>query len=269
MKNNTAPTLIAVAGSSGAGKTSVAEEIAHRLNQDNPGSCIVISSDRYYRDRPDLSFSERCEVNYDHPDSIEFSLCRLQLQALKSGRAVHAPNYAFDTHSRTAETTRIDPAGVNVIVLEGILLLADAANLTDLCDVKIFVESTPKVCLQRRVERDMQVRGRTEASVREQYEATVGPMDVEFVRPSRANADLVVKNSMSMAMETRALRFDLNPVMRYLEPTLAAGPSPMNQCMWRLFQSQTEIELTRHAGAEVAGECHDDLALPRERCFIY
>jgi uridine kinase len=250
MPINTSPMLIAVAGSSGAGKTSVAKEITQQLNQDNPGSCIIISSDRYYRNRPELSFEEKNQLNYDHPDSIEFSLCREQLIALKSGHTIQAPNYAFETHARTEETTQIDPTGVKVIVLEGILLFTPEANLTDLCDAKIFVESTPEVCLERRIERDVSERGRDEASVIAQYEATVGPMDLEFVRPSRENADLVVKNSAIASSTTNGLRFNLNPVMRYLEPVLAGGAPPTNQIMCSWFNRPTEIILTGHGHLE-------------------
>ncbi|MCH9755607.1 MAG: uridine kinase [Gammaproteobacteria bacterium] len=248
------PIMIAVAGSSGAGKTSVANEIAQQLNQDSPGSCLIISSDRYYRDQSHLLKAERDALNYDHPHTIEFPLCREQLEALKTGTAVQAPNYDFATHSRTDETTPINPTGVKVIVFEGILLLTDEANLIDLFDAKIFVESNPSVCFKRRLERDMEERGRSKESVEEQYAATVGPMDRLFVRPSRANADLVVKNSAITSEKTNGLRFNLDPVMRYLMPILAGHPPPTNQGIFNWFKTPTEITLTGHGCAEAKEE---------------
>ncbi|MCH9717202.1 MAG: uridine kinase [Gammaproteobacteria bacterium] len=267
MPKNTCPILIGVAGSSGAGKTSVANEIAQQLNQENPGSCIIISSDRYYRNRPDLSFEEKNKLNYDHPDSIEFSLCRLQLLALKAGHTIEAPNYALETHSRIDETTQINPAAVQVIILEGILILANAANLSDLCDAKIFVESTPEICLERRIERDVRERGRNKATVIAQYEETVRPMDTEFVRPSRNHADLVVKNTAA-SMEATGLRFNLNAVMRYLEPLLADGALPTNQIMCSWFTQPTEITLTGHAHLVAEAEQSEDVDCVTGGCVI-
>ena len=244
-----AVTIIAIAGSSGAGKTTVSKELVERVNQDKDATYAILSSDNYYRCQGHLSEDDRETVNYDHPDTIDFPLLRKHLLTLQQGRSIEVPTYDVVTHHRTDKLTRFNAA--TVIFVEGILLLALQAGLIDLLDVKLFVESTRDLCFNRRLARDTDERGRTEESVRKQYAATVGPMDEAFVRPSRAHANLVVKNSTKIFVEGDGLRFNLDPIVRYLNPILAGEAPPSNRSLRSLFQAvPSEITLTAYGAPE-------------------
>jgi len=178
--------VIGVAGGTGSGKTTVAQESVKRVG---PDRLTYIQHDSYYRDWGDLPRAERDRVNFDHPDSLETELLIEHLRQLRQGRAIDLPVYDFRTHSRTPDTRSIAPKPV--ILLEGILLFADKA-LRDLIDVKIFVDTDPDIRFIRRLRRDIAERGRTMESVVEQYLATVRPMHLEFVEPSKRYADLII-----------------------------------------------------------------------------
>jgi uridine kinase len=178
--------VLGIAGGTGSGKTTIAESVIAALPN---GAAVLIESDAYYRDRSGLPPDAREHINYDHPDAIETELLEAQLVALRAGRAVDVPQYDYREHARRRETRRVEPAPV--IVLEGILVLADE-RLRAQMDLKIFVDTDADVRLLRRMERDIETRGRTFAQVREQYTDTVRPMHLAFVEPSKRFADLVV-----------------------------------------------------------------------------
>ena len=180
------PVVIGIAGGSGSGKTTVAHRIVERLGAD---ALALLSHDSYYRDLRLLPRTDRDQVNFDHPEALETSRLVEDLRRLRSGLAADIPTYDFTTHSRTAEVRRVDPRPV--VLLEGILIFADAALLREL-DVKIFVDADADVRLLRRLRRDVAERGRTVESVLDQYEATVRPMHIEFVEPSKRHADLIL-----------------------------------------------------------------------------
>jgi uridine kinase len=178
--------VIGVAGGTGSGKTTVANEIIKRVG---PDRLTYIQHDSYYLDWSALPRSERDHVNFDHPDSLETDLLIEHLKWLRQGQAIDQPVYDFRTHSRSGQTRRIEPKPV--ILLEGILIFADKA-LRDLIDVKIFVDTDADIRFIRRLRRDIEERGRTMDSVVEQYLATVRPMHMEFVEPSKRYADLII-----------------------------------------------------------------------------
>jgi uridine kinase len=178
--------VVGIAGGTGSGKTTVANKLAAALPVDR---CVTLDHDAYYRDQADLPLSERAKINYDHPASLETNLLVEHLRALRAGQPVDVPRYDFATHTRRAETRRVLPAPV--IVVEGILVFTDAALRAEL-DVKIFVDTDPDIRLMRRIRRDLEQRGRTFQSVRDQYYATVRPMHLEHVEPSKRWADLIV-----------------------------------------------------------------------------
>ncbi len=186
------PLFIGLAGGSGSGKTTIAEEVVDRLE----GKVALVHHDAYYRNRTDLSFEQRTQVNYDHPSSLETELLVQHLEALRSGLAIERPTYDFPAHLRSDETVRIEPAPV--VVVEGILVLSDAALRSEL-DLKIFVDTDPDLRLARRLERDIAERGRSVDSVITQYFATVRPMHIEFVEPSRRYADLIIPEGYNPA----------------------------------------------------------------------
>jgi uridine kinase len=182
---NRQPLVIGIAGGTGSGKTTVAKKLRDGL----PGRCLLIEYDSYYRNRSDLRFEERAKLNFDHPEALESELLAEHLKELRAGRPVEVPRYDFVKHLRMPETRRAEPA--RVILVEGILVLVEEAVRAQL-DIKIFVDTDPDIRVFRRVRRDLEERGRTFSSVRDQYYATVRPMHLQFVEPSKRWADLIV-----------------------------------------------------------------------------
>jgi len=177
--------VIGVAGGTGSGKTTVAQEIVKRVG---PDRLTYIQHDSYYRDWSELPLADRDRRNFDHPDSLETELLIDHLKQLREGRAIDLPVYDFRTHSRTSATRRVEPKPV--ILVEGILIFVEKA-LRDLIDVKVFVDTDADLRFIRRLKRDIAERSRTMESVIDQYLATVRPMHLEFVEPSKRYADLI------------------------------------------------------------------------------
>jgi len=185
MSEPTRALIVGIAGGSGSGKTTV----AHKLAASMPGRAVTIEHDAYYRDQAHLTFDERVKINYDHPASLESDLLAVHLRALRDGKAVDIPIYDFATHTRAAATRRVEPA--RVVIVEGILVFAEAV-LREQMDIKIFVDTDSDIRLIRRIRRDLEQRGRSFQSVRDQYYSTVRPMHIEHVEPSKRWADLIV-----------------------------------------------------------------------------
>jgi uridine kinase len=180
------PLVVGIAGGTGSGKTTV----AHKLGDAMPeGRCVTIEHDAYYRDQGHLPPDERATINYDHPASLESALLAEHLRELRAGNAVDIPIYDFATHTRRADKRHVEPAPV--IIVEGILVFCEA-NLREQMDIKIFVDTDADIRLMRRIRRDLELRGRTFQSVRDQYYATVRPMHIEYVEPTKRWADLIV-----------------------------------------------------------------------------
>jgi uridine kinase len=180
------PLIIGVAGGSGSGKSTVARNVAAALGT---ASVAFIDMDAYYRDHSHLSLDERRIVNWDHPNAFDWDLLVQQLSLLTAGLAIDKPVYDFVSHARSGDTVRIPPA--DVVVIDGILLFVDA-RVRDLCDVKAFVDADADIRLIRRIRRDMNKRGRPLTEILDQYLATVQPMHLEFVEPSKRYADVIV-----------------------------------------------------------------------------
>lgn len=180
------PLVIGVAGGTGSGKTTVARKIAAAMP---PEAVSSIEHDAYYRDCRGLSPEQRAAINFDHPDSLETSLLIEHLRKLRAWQPVEIPIYDFKTHSRLPETRRIEPTPL--IVVEGILVFVDA-ELRSLLDIRLFVDTDADIRVFRRVRRDIEQRGRTFDSVREQYYNSVRPMHLQFVEPSKRWANLII-----------------------------------------------------------------------------
>ena len=180
------PLIIGIAGGTGSGKTTIAHKLAAAIP---PGRCALIDHDSYYRDLSALTPDERERVNYDHPSALESALLADHLRRLRGGEVVELPIYDFVSHTRKVETRRVEPAPV--VIVEGILVFVEAAVREQL-DIKIFVDTDADIRLMRRIRRDLEQRGRTFSSVRDQYYATVRPMHLEFVEPSKRWADLIL-----------------------------------------------------------------------------
>jgi len=178
--------ILGVAGGSGSGKSTVVRALIRSIGD---GVASVIRHDWYYRDLAHLPVEERPAVNFDHPDSLETEMLVRHLRDLLAGDVIDAPTYDFSAHTRGARTVTVKPTPA--IVLDGILVLAHA-ELREIRDRAVFVDTEPDVRLIRRIRRDTEKRGRTAESVLEQYEKTVRPMHLEFVEPSRRHADLTI-----------------------------------------------------------------------------
>ena len=192
------PIVIGIAGGTGSGKTTVANVILNRVGTEH---IAFIPHDAYYKDLNARPRAQRDVINFDHPDSLESDLLVEHVQALQLLKSVEIPIYDFTTHSRTEETTHIDPQAV--ILVEGILVFAES-KLRDLFDVKIFVDTPPDIRFIRRLKRDIDERDRSAESVILQYQTTVRPMHLEFVEPSKRHADVIIPegglNTVAMDM---------------------------------------------------------------------
>ena len=178
--------IIGVAGGTGSGKTTVALEILERVGAKH---VAYIPHDAYYRDHSHMPLEERTQVNYDHPDSLETELLVEQLKELRAGRAIDIPVYDFTTHTRTSQTRRVGPAPV--ILVEGILVFVEA-ELREIFDVLLYVDTDADVRFIRRLRRDIEERGRSVSSICDQYLLTVRPMHLEFVEPSKRYANVII-----------------------------------------------------------------------------
>ncbi len=198
MLKRVTPLVIGIAGGTGSGKTTVANVILERVGAKH---IAYLPHDAYYKDILDLPAAQRDLINFDHPNSLDTDLMIKHIQALKNGKSIELPVYDFKTHSRTTQTIHIQPQ--QVILVEGILIFVDA-ELRRLCDVKIFVDTDADIRFIRRLQRDIEERGRTTTSVVRQYLDTVRPMHLEFVEPSKRYADVIIPegglNTVAMDM---------------------------------------------------------------------
>ncbi|MBP8945470.1 MAG: uridine kinase [Paludibacteraceae bacterium] len=178
--------IIGIAGGTGSGKTTVVQKIMERLPKKE---VVVLPQDAYYRDTSFLPLEERLEINFDHPDSIEFELLIKHLKDLKEGKSIEMPIYSYLTCSRQNETITIHPC--DVVMVEGILVLSQP-ELRKLMNLKVFVDADADDRLIRVIYRDITERGRTVNKVIERYEKTVKPMHEEFIEPTKRFADLII-----------------------------------------------------------------------------
>lgn len=178
--------VIGIAGGTGSGKTTIANFILERVG---PDKISFLPHDAYYRDLSHLSREERHQVNFDHPSSLETELLIEHIKKLKAGKEIPLPSYDFKTHTRNQETIPIQPHPI--ILIEGILIFAEP-DLRKLFDVRIFVDTDADIRFIRRLQRDINERGRTTQSVIQQYMDTVRPMHLEFVEPSKRYASVII-----------------------------------------------------------------------------
>lgn len=178
--------IIGIAGGTGSGKSTVVKRIAELLPKEN---ISVLMQDSYYLDNINLSFDERIQINYDHPNSIDFELLNKHLEDLKSGSNIEQPIYSYSTHSRTGEYNSIQPR--DILIVEGILIFTNE-KLRNQCDIKIFVHADSDLRLMRRIKRDISERGRDLSEVLHRYENTLKPMHNQFIEPTMKYADIII-----------------------------------------------------------------------------
>jgi uridine kinase len=178
--------IIGICGGTGSGKTTVANRI---LESVSASEVVFIQQDSYYRNITDLPVDYRHIANFDHPDALDNDLLVNHVRRLKAGEAVELPLYDFKTHTRMNETRHVEPKPI--VIVEGILIYADP-RLLEQMDIKVFVDTPDDIRFIRRLRRDLAERGRTVESVIEQYIATVRPMHMQFVEPSKRHADVII-----------------------------------------------------------------------------
>ena len=194
---------IGIAGGTGSGKTTITKRIMERFG----GNVSVVNHDNYYKAHDEMTYEERCKLNYDHPDAFENDLMIEHLKQLKAGKSVRCPVYDYTVHNRSKDTVLIKPA--KVIIVEGILILADK-QLCDQMDIRVFVDTDADVRILRRIVRDVKKRERTLESVIDQYLTTVKPMHEAFVEPSKKNAHVIIpeggRNQVALDMVIGRIR---------------------------------------------------------------
>lgn len=182
------PYLILIGGGTASGKTFVTNEVIKRLGEEN---VTHMTLDDYYKDQSNLTFEERCKVNYDHPKAFDWKLMEAQLADLKNGKPIKKPIYDFKIHNRSKETEIFVPK--KLILVEGIMALVNA-RVRKLGDLKVFVNCSRERRLLRRLDRDQKERARSFDSIVNQYFYTVQPMYEEVIAPSSNYADLIINN---------------------------------------------------------------------------
>jgi uridine kinase len=200
--------LVGIAGGTGSGKTSLAQRLTERLGADR---CVTLAQDSYYKDGSRLSPAERLAVNYDHPDAFDTSLLVQDLRDLRAGRP--APHLTYDHATYTRHVLADALPARPVILLEGMLVLAEEP-LRRLMDIKLFIDTDADVRILRRLRRDLTERGRTFASVEGQYLASVRPMHLEFVEPSKRYADLIIPEGAENQVALEAVVARVNAMLR-------------------------------------------------------
>ncbi|HEV2860687.1 MAG TPA: uridine kinase [Pyrinomonadaceae bacterium] len=214
--------IIGICGGTGSGKTTVANRILESVSEED---VIFLQQDSYYRNLDQMPLDYRRQVNFDHPDAIDNDLLVEHLRALKRGEAVELPLYDFKAHSRKAETLHMNPRPI--IIIEGILVFAEQ-RLLDEMDIRVYVDTPDDIRFIRRLRRDVAERGRTVESVIEQYLATVRPMHMQFVEPSKRSADVIIPegghNLVSIALISGRIRERLaDERRRTSEPPVGVG----------------------------------------------
>ena len=199
--------VIGIAGGSGSGKTTLMNNIVARYGDD----ITVLSHDNYYKRHDELTYEQRCQLNYDEPAALETDLMARQLDRLRQGYAIDCPVYDFTVHNRSDLTERIEPR--KVIIVEGILIFENK-ELRDLMDIRIFVDADADIRLCRRVKRDVNKRGRSLESVLTQYQQTVKPMHEKYVEPSKRYAHILVPEGGKNAV---ALELIMNLIRRHIQ----------------------------------------------------
>lgn len=193
--------IVGIAGGTGSGKSTVVRKIIAKLP---PDTVTVVPQDSYYKDNSDLPLEQRQQINFDHPDAIEWSLLIRHIKDLKAKKSIEQPIYSYLTCTRSRETIPVKPN--EVIIIEGILILS-RPQLRDLIDLKVFVNADADDRLARVIQRDIIERGRSITAVLERYEKTVKPSHLQFIEPTMSYADIIVpqggNNSVAIDLLTK------------------------------------------------------------------
>ena len=183
--------IIGIYGGTGSGKTTIVNMIASHFSSND---IEIISQDSYYKDNSDISYEERCKLNFDHPDAIDFNLLHKHIKNLRKGETVEQPIYDFKIHNRLKKTIQIKPK--KILILEGILIMCHA-EIRSIFDLKIFINANSKTRMERRIKRDIAERGRSRDEVLKRYIETLKPMHEKFIEPTKIYANYIIENQFN------------------------------------------------------------------------
>ena len=183
--------IIGIYGGTGSGKTTIVNMIASHFSSND---IEIISQDSYYEDNSDISYEDRCKLNFDHPDAIDFNLLHKHLKNLRKGGTVEQPIYDFKIHNRLKKTIQIKPK--KILILEGILIMCHA-EIRSIFDLKIFINANSKTRMERRIKRDITERGRSRDEVLKRYIETLKPMHEKFIEPTKIYANYIIENQFN------------------------------------------------------------------------
>lgn len=183
--------IIGIYGGTGSGKTTIVNMIASHFSSND---IEIISQDSYYKDNSDISYEDRCKLNFDHPDAIDFNLLHKHLKNLRKGETVEQPIYDFKIHNRLKKTIQIKPK--KILILEGILIMCHA-EIRSIFDLKIFINANSKTRMERRIKRDIVERGRSRDEVLKRYIETLKPMHEKFIEPTKIYANYIIENQFN------------------------------------------------------------------------
>jgi len=183
--------IIGIYGGTGSGKTTIVNMIASHFNSND---IEIISQDSYYKDNSDISYEDRCKLNFDHPNAIDFNLLHKHLKNLRKGKTVEQPIYDFKIHNRLKKTIQIKPK--KILILEGILIMCHA-EIRSIFDLKIFINANSKTRMERRIKRDIAERGRSRDEVLKRYIETLKPMHEKFIEPTKIYANYIIENQFN------------------------------------------------------------------------
>jgi len=192
--------IIGFSGGTGAGKTTLVNYAAEILGKENT---LVLSQDHYYKHLPELSFSERCTINFDHPDALDFDLFIKHVEQLKYNKPIERPVYSFTEHLRQDEIVICTPK--KYILVEGILIFSNL-NLYKQFDYTVFIKSSSDLRVARRIARDVATRGRTAEEVTARFSTTIHKMHEQFVAPNEQKSDIVIENNEELAVAKKRLK---------------------------------------------------------------
>ena len=199
--------IIGIAGGTGSGKTTVVKRIIESLSKDE---VTVLPLDSYYKDSSHIPFEERQNINFDHPDAFDWDLLSEHISMLREGKAIEQPIYSYITSTRQKETIHIEPR--EVVIIEGILALSDK-KLSQMMDLRIFVDADPDERLIRVIQRDVLERGRTAEDVMERYVRVLKPMHLEFIEPAKRYADLIIPQGGHNEKAIRILKLYIEKIL--------------------------------------------------------
>jgi uridine kinase len=183
--------IIGIYGGTGSGKTTIVNMIASHFSSND---IEIISQDSYYKDNSDISYEDRCKLNFDHPNAIDFNLLHKHLKNLRKGGTVEQPIYDFKIHNRLKKTIQIKPK--KILILEGILIMCHA-EIRSIFDLKIFINANSKTRMERRIKRDITERGRSRDEVLKRYIETLKPMHEKFIEPTKIYANYIIENQFN------------------------------------------------------------------------